>query len=211
MQISGESGSEDSYSDAQLTSAWERHLQEFPDSWNGPLMRFVRANSQELVLAEADYRQYVAAREFNDPSGDVFVAVTGLLMVGDAIVLGLRSEGLRDAGTWEFAPAGSLETLPIEEQLDREIREELNLSPEIVNIGPPIGIHINRERHVADVITPVRVSVTAQEIQECFIAGEYQELMFLTQRELKNLDVRSTSDDGLFRCVLGLMDQFSVA
>ncbi len=60
--------------------------------------------------------------------------VTGLIMKGSKVLVGLRPEGKNLAGQWEF-PGGKIETGESpEEALARELREELGIEAEIGNI-----------------------------------------------------------------------------
>ncbi len=60
--------------------------------------------------------------------------VTGLIMKGSKVLVGLRPEGKNLAGQWEF-PGGKIETGEgPEEALARELREELGIEAEIGNI-----------------------------------------------------------------------------
>jgi 8-oxo-dGTP diphosphatase len=60
--------------------------------------------------------------------------VTGLIMKGDQVLVGLRPEGKNLAGQWEF-PGGKIEANETPEgALQRELKEELGIDAEIGEI-----------------------------------------------------------------------------
>lgn len=188
------------------SSAWTRYLEEHPDAWNGPLFRLVEADESGLTIAPGWYRDYVEACDSDDASNAVFVAVCGVLSVDDGYVLGRRAAGTKDPGTWEFAPAGGLQNLPLGKQLTIEIKEELSLDPQAFRILDPVGIYISPDRHIADIIIPVEVEVGASEVLEAFSPDEYDEVKVVGAQEIAKFVRELESPDGLMACVVQLVE-----
>jgi len=184
---------------------WTQYLKDHPDAWNGPLLQLVEADENQLVARAGDYRTYIESRQSPLTRENAFLAVTGVLFNGSGFLVGLRSKKVRRPGTWEFAPAGGLESFPIEQQLNREIVEELNIDPSDLKVGQPVGMYLDREEGIADVVVPVRVLASWSDIQGGFEPGEYERLEVMSPSSLARISHDDGAVDDLFRCIVGLI------
>lgn len=182
--------------------AWERHQTEHPDAWNGPLLQLVEADEKQIVAMESDYRTYIESRSAALKPDRYFLAVTGVLSIESRFIVGFRNRKGSRPAVWEFAPAGSLEGFPIEEQLCREILEELNIERTLLKVGEPVGMYLDRTEGVADVVVPVRIRSSWSEVMGNFEPGEYEEIDALSLRSLLELAQDKLAVDDLFRCTV---------
>ena len=195
-----------SESESSQSAAWARYLQQYPDAWNGPLLRLVEADESGLTVAPGWYCDYVEARDPESTSDSIFVAVSGVLSVDKAYVLGRRAAGTSDPGTWEFAPAGGLQELPLGKQLTVEIEEELGLDARFFHVLSPVGMFVNQIGNIADVIIPVEVEVSGLEVLEAFVPGEYDEIEVMSAPEIIKHVREMDSPSGLLACVIQLIE-----
>ena len=184
---------------------WDQYLSEHPDAWNGPLLQLVEVDENQLVARASDYRTYIESRETPLIRENLFLAVTGVLYYRSGFLVGLRSETVSRPGVWEFAPAGGLEAFPIEQQLFREILEELNINGSDLKVGQPVGMYLDRKEGVADVVVPVRVLASWSDVQKGFEPGEYERLEIMSLGSLVEISHKDCAVDDLFRCIVRLI------
>ena len=190
---------------ARPSPAWEKHQREHPGAWNGPLFRLIEVDQQSLKLAEDRYSNYVEVCSVGESSQDVFVAVTGLVLVESGFVIGLRSTSVTESGTWEFAPAGSLQQVPIVEQMRLEVTEELGLAESMFHVLDPIGMFVDYEKHIADLILPVSVTVGVDTILDRFVPGEYVQIEVISPSVLEKRMDRKNSSSRLTKFIVDMI------
>ena len=165
-------------------------------------MQLIKVDETKLVACASDYQSYVESRARISSSGKVFLAVTGVLFNETGFLIGRRSVNVSRPGAWEFAPAGSLEAFPVEEQLYNEILEELNIGRAELSVGEPVGLYIDRTEDIADVVMPVRVLTSWSDVLMNFQPGEYEKLEVASISSLGELAHEENAVDGLFRCIV---------
>lgn len=202
QQIQGPERGNESPNPDGSSALWEEYLKNHPGSWNGPLLQLIEADESRLIAAESDYRSYIEALSRGPNDARLFLAVTGVMSTDAGFVVGLRSQAVNRPSMWEFAPAGSLERFPIEEQLRREISEELGIDSEEVNVGEPVGIYLDRDSLVADVVVPVRVRALWRDVKERFESGEYSRVQVCDIPSLLLMLQDGMAVDGLFRQIV---------
>ena len=188
------------------STPWEEFLRSHPDAWNGPLMQLIEADETKLVACASNYQAFVEARARSSSSSKVFLAVTGVLFNAAGFIIGRRSVKVNRPGAWEFAPAGGLETFPIEDQLCSEILEELNIGRTELRVGTAVGLYVDCNEHIADVVIPVRVLTSLSDVLMNFQPGEYEKLEVASISSLRELAHEENAVDDLFRCIVGWID-----
>lgn len=185
-----------------FSSTWNEHLRRHPTTWNGPLLQLVAADATRVLAAESDYRTYIEARFDGSSHGHVFLAVTGVLSIDSRFLIGLRSSSVDRPGIWEFAPAGGVEQFPLEEQLCREIYEELSIQRRDITVDAPVGMRIDQAARVADIVVPVRISTPWSEVKRNFHRGEYESVEIVGIESLGSMIESDSAVDDLFRCIV---------
>ena len=151
---------------------------------NGLIYSLSDSRASELVIQPAEYR-YVLARRRSPDLVDAGLnirplAVTGILLCVDGLVLGRRSAQVAsDGGLWEPAPAGGLSRPdPVGQVLD-ELREELGLEPSQVAHSEVCGLVEDLPSGVVDIVLRLQTSIGAKEVLNAYEAlaiKEYSEL-----------------------------------
>ncbi len=188
------------------STPWGEFLRSHPDACNGPLMQLIEVDETKLVACASDYQAYVESRARSSSSSKVFLAVTGVLFNAAGFLIGRRSVKVNRPGAWEFAPAGGLEAFPIEEQLCSEILEELNIGRTELRVGKAVGLYVDHDEHIADVVIPVKVLSSLSDVLMNFQPGEYEELEVASISSLRELTHEENAVDDLFRCIVGWID-----
>ena len=152
--------------------------------WNGPLLRVIHFSETEVKVVRSSYEKLVQARLGEDATGPLFLAVSGVARVGNGFVLGKRAREVSAGGVWEFAPAGGVQDLPVEEQLLNETVEELFVRPRDVEIGQLVAMYVDSEAFTADLIIPMSLNMSEKELYANFIPTEYEEIAVVNGNQL---------------------------
>ncbi len=108
--------------------------------------------------------------------------VCAIIEQDDQVLCALRSEQMTLPGKWEF-PGGKLELNEIpEDALIREIKEELNISIEIIEALPISDYSYVPEKVIR--LIPFRCNIQNNEIP---VAAEHAELRWVKKEDLLNL------------------------
>jgi 8-oxo-dGTP diphosphatase len=113
----------------------------------------------------------------------IIPVVCAIIEQDDLVLCALRSEQMSLPGKWEF-PGGKLELNELaEDALIREIKEELNVSIEIVESLPISDYSYVPEKVIR--LIPFRCSILNNEIP---VAAEHSELRWVKKEDLLNLN-----------------------
>jgi hypothetical protein len=151
----------------RVAALWQASCESNPNLFDGRQMMVTDRREGALVLREARYRHYLAGRadpDFGRRLGLRALGVSGLLSCPDGLVFGRRAEVSAHSGLWELVPSGGAENGNLQEQIVKELGEEIGLNADQVSVGEPIGL-IESEG-VIDVVLPLVVSLGAAEIVE---------------------------------------------
>lgn len=159
---------------------------------NGPIYSLVEHRADRLLIQPAEYRHAVARRCAPElaVAGLAIrsLAVTGLLLCADGLVLGRRGAGVAaDAGLWEPAPAGGLSRPDPVGQILEELHEELGLEPARIVRHDACGLVEDTESGVIDIVFRLQTTATAEEIRGAHAAhatDEYAALVILPSSAL---------------------------
>lgn len=176
--------------ESRIEAIWQAALITHPRLYNGRVFcaRSIRPDRIDGFWAE--YRHVLA--QMRKPS--LFetlrlrsLAVTGLLLTADGIVLGRRSAHVvYQPGRWQGVPAGSVESrtgagnVDLKVQLMAEITEELGLEARQVAIGDPGLTCEHATTHIVDVAMPLHTSLSFAEVEACWRAKGNDEYDALT-------------------------------
>jgi hypothetical protein len=159
---------------------------------NGTVYSLFDHRAACLRIQPAEYRHVLARRrapELADAGlGIRPLAVTGVLVCADGLVLGRRSNHVcSDTGLWESAPAGGLSRPDAVGQLLEELREEVGLEPSQVILHDACGLVEDVGSGVIDIVFRLDSSASAGEVRDTHAAratNEYAELAIIPQSEI---------------------------
>ncbi|WP_374385326.1 UDP-2,4-diacetamido-2,4,6-trideoxy-beta-L-altropyranose hydrolase [Dongia sp.] len=169
------------------------------DLFNGEIVSVTSINGSKISGRRAEYRWLLA--QSRDPS--VFqwsqvrpLAVTGLLLCREGIVIGLRSRSVYQfPGLWELAPSGSVDlstydqsgAINLQKQLMQELREEIGIEESSVTAVRPLAIASDAHSNVFDVCFKVETDLSWSEIQAISASkasDEYDSLSLLSLEDV---------------------------
>jgi len=180
--------------DGQVTEFWrvEQESRGYRLS-DGRIFHLSEYTQDYLRIQPAEYRYSLARQRVPhlvDLGLDIRpLAVTGILLCGDGIVLGRRGEGVAtDAGLWEPSPAGGLSQPDPKMQVLEELEEELGLSASQLEAPEACGLVEDQVSGVFDIIFRLRTSTSFQEVQRAqskLRTNEYSELTAVRPPEIE--------------------------
>ena len=180
--------------------------------WNGSLLRVTHFSEVSLTVVPSSYGHLAAARRGGGPSDPLFLAVTGVTRIGEALVLGKRANDVTDGGTWEFAPSGGVQRLPIEHQMLTEATEELGVSVDSLSIGSPVALFVDSIAFTADLIIPLRVNLSVAQFISTFVPGEYERVEVLHADQVGTFLSHNSADlSAVTPFIAGLIDEGKLA
>jgi hypothetical protein len=182
------------------------------DAWrpglrDEPVLSLITYSPDLLTAGWTTYR-YVHARqrfpEWFGPGNELApLAVTGLLICADGLVLGRRGPGVtNDVGLWEPAPSGGLAQPDPTRQVLLELEEELGLLTERMRVRA-FGVLRDDRSGTVDILFRIDTELAGSEIVSAHRQSdndEYSELMivpihalstFIASRGQECLDVLS--------------------
>lgn len=159
---------------------------------NGRVYSFSDTRAGSLLIQPAEYRYVLARRRAPDLVNEGLrirpLAVTGILLCADGLVLGRRSDQVAsDAGLWEPAPAGGLSRPDAVGQILDELREELGLEPSQVVLNEACGLVEDVESGVIDIVFRLQTPATTRDVINAYQAlatNEYAELAIVPQSDI---------------------------
>jgi hypothetical protein len=167
--------------------------------FNGRILSAIEVSPQKIEGRVAQYRHLIAQRahpELFDVLQVRPVAVSGLFECSDGIVFGRRSAmTTQDAGLWELAPSGGIDTggLAEETEIDyraqilTELHEEIGISSDSVSSVTPFCLVENLDSHVLDIALRIEAPISANAVLEAHrrsATREYDELRIVHRDEI---------------------------
>jgi len=146
-----------------------------------------------------EYRRAVAQMERPELFAELGVrpfAVCGVLRCAGGVVVGRRHRAANyQAGMWQLAPAGSVDagavaedgTVDLRRQLLDELREELGLPPDAVDVPRPLCIVEHPGSHVSDLGLALVTGLNAETVLAAHRAGgnaEYEQVLVVPKARL---------------------------
>ena len=151
---------------------------------NGKIYLLTGFSPDSLSICPSEYRFVLARRR--DPELEKHglnirpLAVTGILLCADGLVLGRRGSSVADdVGLWEPAPAGGLSQDDPKAQVLEELEEELGIAATTIVSAEACGLIEDVESGVFDIIFRLRTIATEQDIRAAYAekgSDEYVEL-----------------------------------
>jgi len=187
--------------EAKINRIWEDEKRHRGDMiFNGKVLSVVAWSESLIKVCPSEYKNYLAQKRCPELSDDLHVcplAVSGLLIAGDRIVFGKRSNLVTDeAGRWELVPSGGVEAsndsgngaIDYREQVVRELREELCVERQYVNGVSTMGLVVDNESGVFDIVVRISCTLDGDEIIRKFsggFSGEYSDLKMVKCDDLE--------------------------
>jgi hypothetical protein len=157
---------------------WTRALASRPHLVDDWLFSVERVELPEIVGVFVPYRWFVA--QCAEPGLQAILrvaplAVTGRVLTADGrLVFGLRSvHNTQDPGSWELAPSGGVDpsartvagVLDPEVTLQQELDEELGVHAAEVFDATCVGLAVDPDAHVHDLVYDVAITLTAEQLR----------------------------------------------
>lgn len=145
-----------------------------------------------LSIASSEYR-FLLAQRFEPSLRKIGLnirplAVTGVLICADGVVLGRRGPTVTDyAGFWEPAPAGGLSKPDPKQQILEELEEEIGITKSRVVSARACGLVEDVELGVFDIVFRLETNASKIEIENAYDASnncEYDELAIVELSEM---------------------------
>lgn len=141
----------------------------------------VNPNRIDLVGRYTEYQFYYAQKRTQTSFGIAPIAVSGMILCQEHLVLGQRSLSVTSyPGWWELAPAGAIDksaalpdgTADFIGQLTQEFTEEIGLGAEVIRAIHPFGVTYDPNDPVYDIICKIDVEVELSHLLETMRSGE---------------------------------------
>lgn len=152
-------------------------------SYEGKIFHVLEWNSTSIKGCFVPYPLFLATKRVPELREKITLcplAVSAMTWKGDQLLIGQRSAHVTEYPLfWEFAPAGGVEGINLEQELQREMEEELGIHQECILKMEPRFL-------VKDSILEVVFHV---EIKECILhpSNEYEALEWVTLPALKKI------------------------
>ena len=186
----GEPFAEPAESAARIAAIWNVEKDRRGDRLsNGRVYSLLDLRPDRLLIQPAEYRHVLARRRVPELGLTIRpLAVTGLLLCADGLVLGRRGQGVTsDAGLWEPAPAGGLAQPDPVAQVLEEMREEVGLDPARIERVHACGLAEDTESGVVDILFRLHTLATEAEVRAAHTAratDEYAELAIVPPEKI---------------------------
>ena len=158
------------------------------DLVNGTIYSLVDFTADRLVVQPCEYRVMLAQRRDESLKlGIRPLAVTGILLCRDGLVLGRRSDKVAtEAGLWEPSPAGGVSQPDTLAQLFEELVEELGIRPAAILSVDICGLLEDCSTQVFDLIYMLSTSMSGAEISHSKLraSDEYDEIKIVPVDEI---------------------------
>lgn len=151
-----------------------------------------------LTIQPSEYRYALARRRAADAAPHLIaagltirmLAVTGVLICSDGLVLGLRSANVAsDADAWEPAPAGGLAQPDPHAQVMEELGEELGLAASDIVSSEVCGLVEDTASGVLDIVYRLRTPLNGHAIKAAHkrrATDEYADLAIVRVPDVPN-------------------------
>ncbi len=147
--------------------------------YNGPLVSVTDVSPDRLVVRPSEYRHLVAARRdrrLRSALGVRPLAISGLVRVGDAVVIGRRGDHVSyEPGVWELVPSGGIEPgdardgeIDPRDRLLAELAEEAFVSSEAVVGAEPFLLVQDTRDDLFDLALEVVLDIDPAELLDRF-------------------------------------------
>lgn len=156
---------------AEIDRIWEAELRRRPEIFDGTILTVLARDEGRISAGPIPYRRLLAqVREpALAPVLDLLpLAVTGIVLCRDGLVLGLRGGRLtQDPGRWEYAPSGSVDASALEQDgridaaglVKRELHEELGVPPSLVRECRLLALAWDQSYPVLDLVYGIRADI----------------------------------------------------
>ncbi len=209
-------GSVDAALKHEIDRLWKVAQQEEGNTFfNGPVCRLVNYGYRNLTLELSTYKVFLALRRnmMLQTKLDWFsLAVSGLLLCRDGLVVGKRSNQVADeAGYWELVPSGACDGSVFEEdksyksglekQVLAELIEEVGLDRKQVRVSDPCYLIINTKQRLIDVLFKIETNLSFSEISRYFqkVKEEYSDITVLRESGLSAENITLTKTSALIK------------
>ena len=151
---------------------------------NGQIYTLAEFQPDHILINPSEYKYVLAQRRASNLQREGLnirpLAVTGILICADGLVLGRRGSAVTDdVGLWEPAPAGGLSMPDPKVQVLDELEEELGISKSEVESVQVCGLVEDVESRVFDIVFRLETSATSQEVRVAYTSrgsDEYADL-----------------------------------
>lgn len=160
---------------AEVENDWAMRLKKNKGLFNGPLLAFSHIKSGVLYAYMTDYKAYLG-REFNGGIPVWPLSVTGITRFEDKVLYGKRADSLvKYPGAWEVVPSGGLSQLDAEDQILKELEEEVGVDKEAV-----VSVTFSKVIHNLDEDTVEMIYDIKLKHGDAHVTDEVTEVLWLT-------------------------------
>jgi hypothetical protein len=159
---------------AEIDRLWDAERARRPELFDGTILAVLAHDARRVTAGPIPYRRLLA--QVRQPAlapvlALLPLAVTGMVMCDDGLVLGLRGGRVtQDVGRWEFAPSGSVDASALLPNggvdaaglVQREMHEELGIAPELVRQCRLLALAWDQDSPVLDLIYGIRVAMSGE-------------------------------------------------
>lgn len=189
----------------EIEIVWQKEQKKNENLFNGLIVSATTVSPQIIQGFVCEYR-YLIAQRIKPELFDVLqirpVAVSGLLLCTDGIVVGRRGKEVsQNSGFWELVPSGGIDATNIKfnakvspvSQIFTELQEEIGVKPNSVLHAKPFCLVEDINSHVIDIGIVLKTSLTKGEVEQHYYnspSKEYEELCVLNLSELDAFIIR---------------------
>jgi 8-oxo-dGTP pyrophosphatase MutT (NUDIX family) len=170
--------------EAAIDAVWQNEKARRGDGlFNGRLFSLVESTPARIVVAAAEYKQFIA--QLAQPKRSYGtrirpIGVTGLSFCRDGLILGRRAAHVTtNPGAWEPAPAGTLDQADAQAVLLTELREEIGIEHGRVTRIEPLALIEDPTSLVTDLVFELRIDAGCDEVLAAHrrtVTAEYDEI-----------------------------------
>jgi hypothetical protein len=170
---------------SRVDEIWDSEKQRRGDKLtNGRIYALAEFRPDYLLICPSEYKYVIARRRApaldNQGLSVRPLAVTGILLCADGLVLGRRGSGVaNDSGLWEPAPAGGLSKPDPTVQVLEELEEELGIPRSEIISAKACGLVEDVESGVFDIVFRLETAASEEEVRAAHKrrgSDEYSEL-----------------------------------
>jgi hypothetical protein len=174
--------------DREIQVIWEEEQARRDKSLFNELLFSVQDFSEDHIVGQfVEYRLLIAQRikpELYEFLRIRPLAVSGLLLCSSGIVFGQRHASMtQDSGLWELVPSGGISlscedkmsTIDINQQLLKELFEEVNIASSSISSTSPLCLVEDTETHVIDIGNEIVTSLDGNAILQTHHLGNRAE------------------------------------
>ena len=148
---------------------------------NGQIYTLAEFQPDYILIHPSEYKYVLAQRRASNLQREGLsvrpLAVTGILICADGLVLGRRGSAVTDdVGLWEPAPAGGLSIPDPTVQVLEELEEELGISKSEVESVKVCGLVEDVESRVFDIVFRLETATTSQEVRAAYTSRGSDEI-----------------------------------